>query len=282
MSETVRILLLAFVAGVGILVCIGVGIVMRRWHVRGRARRDALHVRLLRSELMQAVARGEEGFLIEHWTGRDRKAALVVSAQILGFLKGPDRRRLEEIVERNGVLRKPLARLVRRRESRRIAAVRQLAAFGNRSVQATLHSLLQHDPSPRVRLEAAIAILVAGSLPSPWRVVRSVLVDGQAPTPNHRLLFRNLALERVEAVIAMATLQEQRLVRLLAVDALGYATDPRALGVLQAAREDTDPLVADTARQALARTADGKTAARRNDYAAAAEVRRSAMARLAA
>ena len=282
MSETVRFLLIASAAGVALLTCVGLLIVARRWHVVRRDRRDALHIRLIRSELMQAVARGEEAFLIEHWTARDRKAALVIASQILGFIKGPDRRRLEEIVERNGVLRRPLARLARLRESHRIAAVRQLAAFGNASVQSSLHALLQYDPSPRVRLEAAIAILVAGTLPSPWRIVRSVLPDGQRPTPNHRLLFRNLALDRVEAVIAMATLQERQVVRLLAVDALGYATDPRAAAVLRSVEQDTDPTIASAARDALARLGPSAGTPSHSEYAAAARVRRLAQERLAA
>lgn len=282
MSEAFSVLYLALVAAFGVLVLSGLGMVARRWHLARRAARDALHVRLLRSELMQAVARGEEGFLIEHWTDRDRKAALAVASQILGFLKGPDRRRLEEVVERNGVLRKPLARIARARESRRIATLRQLAAFGNRSVQGTLHSLLQHDPSPRVRLEAAVAILVAGSLPSPWRVVRSVLPESRKATPNHRLLFHNLALERVEAVLAMATLQDRPTLRLLAIDALGHATDRRAGAVLRGALADRDAVVVQTARQALARLGDDPIGGRREDYAAAAQVRRTALRRMAA
>lgn len=282
MSETLRFLLVASATGLALLTCTGLLIVARRWHVVRRTRRDALHVRLIRSELMQAVARGEEGFLIKHWTSRDRKAALAIASQILGFIKGPDRQHLQEIVERNGVLQKPLAGLARMRESHRIAAVRQLAAFGNASVQGSLHALLQYDPSPRVRLEAAIAILVAGTLPSPWRLVRSVLPEGQQPTPNHRLLFRNLALHRVEAVIAMATLQERRIIRLLAIDALGHASDSRAGAVLRAARGDADRVVAAAAAEALARyeAAGGGTPHR--EYVAAAEVRRLAQQRLAA
>jgi hypothetical protein len=282
MSEALRFLLVASATGVALLICVGLLIVARRWHVAGQDRRDALHARLIRSELMQAVARGEEGFLIEHWAKRDRTAALVIAAQILGFIKGPDRRRLEEIVERNGVLRQPLARLARLRESHRVAAVRQLAAFGNASVQGSLHALLQYDPSPRVRLEAAIAILVAGTLPSPWRIVRSVLPEGQRPTPNHRLLFRDLALNRVEAVIAMATLQERQVVRLLAIDALGFATDARAATVLRSVEHDADPMIAATARDAMSRLDTDSATARRNAYAAAAQVRRVAQERLAA
>lgn len=275
-------LLLAFAVGIGSLIVLGLLIIARRWYVERRAHSDALHVRLLRSELMQAVARGEDGFLIEHWTTRDRTAALTVASQILTFLKGPDRRRLEEIVERNGVLRRPLARIARLLESRRIATIRQLAAFGNQSVQATLHSLLKFDPSSRVRLEAAIAILVAGSLPSPWRVLRSVLTEGQAATPNHRLLFRTLALTRVEAVIAMATLQEDKLVRQLALDALGHALDPRALQVLQTIADDDDDELNRTAQNALAGMQVNLGAGRHDEYAAAAKVRRLAMEQLAA
>lgn len=282
MSDTFRFLVVASAIGIALLTFTGLLIVARRWHVVRQSRRDALHVRLIRSELMQAVARAEEGFLIEHWTGRDRKAALAIASQILGFIKGPDRQRLQEIVERNGVLQKPLAKLARMRESHRVAAVRQLAAFGNACVQGSLHALLQYDPSPRVRLEAAIAILVAGTLPSPWRVVRSVLPEGQQPTPNHRLLFRNLALDRVEAIIAMATLQERQIIRLLAIDALGYASDPRAGPVLRSARGDADRAVAVAAAEALTRYEAAGGGAGHREYVAAAQVRRLAQKRLAA
>jgi hypothetical protein len=95
-------------------------------------------------------------------------------------------------------------------------------------------------------------------------------------------LFRNLALNRVEAVIAMATLQERQVVRLLAIDALGFATDARAATVLRSVEHDADPMIAATARDALSRLDTDSATARRNAYAAAAQVRRVAQERLAA
>lgn len=226
------------------LLCLAGGLYLRRLWVVREQRRHALHVRLLRSELMQALARDETAFMIGHWTIRDRKAAFEVSAQLLGFIKGRDRQKLQAIIEANGILHRTLIPINRLSKRKRIAAVRALAAFGNQSVQGTLEHLMLNDPSNEVRLEAAIAITVAGKLPAPWGVIRSVCKNMQTPTPNHYRLFEQMMPETCDAMIALATLQEDPLIRLLATHALGFADPKRALMTLKMLSADTDPHVA--------------------------------------
>ncbi len=204
---------------------IALAIFARRYWLGYQEKMHALHVRVLRSELLQALARGNQNFLIEHWSKRDRAAALDIAAQLLGLLKGRDRERLQEIVEDNRVLEKPLMRINRWSANKRIAAIRRLSAFGNQSVQGTLHSMMEHDPNPHVRLEAAIAISVAGTLPPVWKVFRSTVQDGQPLTPNHYSLLRSLVPTRYESIQAMAALQDNVHARILAIDAIGYAED---------------------------------------------------------
>ena len=253
MSPTLTVFLGCLI-GLGILVLIAVTLGLRRWWVRRATRQHDLHVRLLRAELMQAVARGEHNFLIEHWTKRDRAAALEVASQILSFLRGPDRQRLEAIVEENQVLRKPLLRINRLSRPKRIAMIRTIAPFGNQSVQGTLHAILRYDRSTAVRLEAALAISVAGTLPTPWRVIRAVWKAGRHLTPNHYSLFRTMADPKLEAMIAIATLQEELIPRLLAIDALAHAGPnnvERAANALKPLIRDEDPQVREATSVAL-------------------------------
>lgn len=226
---------------------------LRRLWIARESRRHALHVRLLRAELMQALARDETAFLIDHWTRRDRKAAFEVAAQLLGFIRGRDRERLEAIIEVNQILNGTLLRINRISKRRRIAAIRDLAAFGNRSVQGTLEQLMHDDPSPEVRLEAAIAITVAGELPAPWCVIRSVCETAQSLSPNHYYLFEQMMPEKTEAMLALATMQENRLIRLLAVHALGLAEPGSAMPTLRMLITDSDPHVAAKAAETLDR-----------------------------
>jgi HEAT repeat protein len=230
--------------------CSGCLYLRRKWVVREQ-QRHALHVRLLRAELMQALARDESAFLIDHWTRRDRKAAFEVAAQLLGFVKGRDRKSLEAIVETNGILNPILLRINRISKRRRIAAIRNLAAFGNRSVQGTLEHLMLNDVSNEVRLEAAIAITVAGELPAPWCVIRSVCEGVSHPSPNHFRLFEQMMPEKCEAMLALATLQDDRTIRLLALHALGLSEPERAVPTLLLLTKDEDAEVAAKAAETL-------------------------------
>lgn len=252
-----------FTGAMTLLVALGCCVFARRWLVRRAAARDQLYVRLIRSELMQAVGRGQHNFLIEHWTERDRRAAFTVAAQILGFLTGPDRARLEQIVEENLVLRWPLLRINRRTAPKRIAPIRQLAAFGNQTVQGTLHALMREDPSPLVRLEAAVAITVAGRLPAPLTVVRAVCPPGKRLTPNHQALFRAMAAERPEAMAAMATMHEDEAIRLLAIEAIGHVQNDSAELVLGELIAGTDKRIAHAAAAAASTMAHAGSPARK-------------------
>ena len=252
-----------FAIAMGALVALGFCVFARRWYVRQAAERTQLYNRVIRSELMQAVGRGQHNFLIEHWSERDRRAAFAIAAQILGFLTGPDRARLEQIVEENLVLRWPLLRINRRTASKRIAMIRQLAAFGNQTVQGTLHALMREDPSPRVRLEAAIAITVAGRLPAPAVVLRAVCPPGQALTPNHQALFRALAAERPEALAAMATMHEDEAIRLLVIEALGHVQNDSAEVALGELIAGSEPAIASAAAAAAGQMARGGSPARK-------------------
>lgn len=228
---------------------------MRRLWVARETQRHSVHVRLLRAELMQALARDESAFVIDHWSRRDRKAALEVASQLLGIIKGRDRQKLEAIVESNHILNKALLRINRISKRRRIAEIRVLAVFGNRSVQGTLEHLMLNDPSNDVRLEAAIAITVAGQLPGPWNVIRAVCDGITTPCPNHYRLFEAMMPEKCDAMLALATFQEDRVIRLLAIHALGFADTDQATLTLRSMLDDGDAHIVIKARESLDRVA---------------------------
>lgn len=253
MSHPVTILFAVLLALLIILFGFSGILYSRRVWLAREQQRHSVHVRLLRAELMQALARDENAFLIEHWTGRDRKAALEVAAQLLAFLKGRDREKLEAIVETNNVLTRTLLRINRISKSRRIAAIRSLAAFGNSSVQGTLEHLMVNDPSTEVRLEAAIAITVAGELPTPWHVIRSICSGVATPSPNHFRLFEAMMPEKCEAMIALATMQDDPAIRTLAAHALGYADSERPVSTLRSLVADEVEAVAKKAAASLER-----------------------------
>lgn len=253
MSEhVVTLFTILFAILIMLLGCSGVLYLRRLW-VGRENRRHALHVRLLRAELMQALARDETAFLIHHWTNRDRKAAFEVAAQLLAFIKGQDRDKLEAIIETNHVLNRTLVRINRVDQKRRIAAIRNLAAFGNRSVQGTLERLMLDDPSTEVRLEAAIAITVAGNLPAPWSVIRAVCEGIKIPSPNHYRLFEQMMPETCDAMLAIVTMHDDRVIRILAIHALGFADPEKAIPTLRSLIQDTDREVAAKAAASLER-----------------------------
>ncbi|HMS20070.1 hypothetical protein [uncultured Sphingorhabdus sp.] len=251
MSDPVALLFLILaIVLLGLSVSAG-ALYLRRKLVAWQAKRHALHVRLLRSELMQALARDETSFLIDHWSSHDRRAAFDVASQLLSLVRGNDREKLQAIAEANNVFKNELLKINRVSAKRRVSLIRQLAAFGNRSVQGTLQQLMLHDPSREVRLEAAIALAVSGELPAPWGIIRSVFADVSQPSPNHFLLFRQMMPEKTEAMIAMATMQEDGLIRRMAIFALGFGDRAVVAPILKALMLDSDNTVAEAAATAL-------------------------------
>ncbi|WP_165362139.1 hypothetical protein [Qipengyuania thermophila] len=248
MSASAQALLIILFQGLCVLLGGALIIVTRRWFVAQRAARDRLRQRILRAELIQAVIRDNDGFVCRSWSARDRRAAFAVAAQLLALLPDRERGRLERIVEGHGVLAEAMRQLRHRSPHRRIAAARRLAPFGTPAVQDALHGSLRRDPSVRVRLEAAIAISVRGTLPPLWRLVRDVLPEGQPLTPNHRLLFRSLAPRCPDALVALATCQDEARLRVLAVDGLLHGAPSRLDHVADLLGDDPDPEVARLAR----------------------------------
>lgn len=201
-------------------------LITRRWIIAFGEKRGALHTRLLRSELLQALARGTVMTGLDHWNTRDRKAAFMVSSQLLCLIRGRDKERLLDIIEANNLLHKRLTRINRFGKSRRIATIRELAPFDCISVRGTLNGVMQDDPDAEVRVEAALVLAKMGSLPSPWQILKSIYTQCGTILPAHRQLFRALMPAHAEGLLAMALYQENRIARLLAIDGLGQSTDP--------------------------------------------------------
>ena len=219
------------------------GMLVRRWWVTKIDARRVLNMRVIRSELLQAVARGDENFIIEHWSPSDRRAAMDVASQLVCLIKGRDRERLLEILDANQVLKTPLARLNRFGVMRRLAAVKSLAPFGTKSVLGTFKQLILDDPAITIRVEAALALAKFNALGTPWQTYLTTCPASSRLTPGHFELFRAMMPSHSEAFVAMALYQDDLNARLLAIDALGFGGSVRDIKKLGELMSDDDPAI---------------------------------------
>ena len=226
MISTISLLFLVAYVTAGLVLFL-LGLIVRRWIVAFNEKRHTLHMRLLRSELLQALARGNSMIDLDHWSTRDRKAAFVVASQLLCLIRGHDKERLLDIIESNRLLHKRLARINRFGKLRRIATIQELAPFDCQSVRGTLNGVMQDDPDTEVRVEAALVLAKWGALPSPWQILKSIYTNCGTILPAHRQLFRALMPVHAEGLLAMALYQENRIARLLAIDGLGQSNDAK-------------------------------------------------------
>ena len=209
----------------GALTALGAVLILRRAWVARKSRTHELHCRLIRAELMQMVARGDDRFVIAHWTPADRKAAFEVSAQLLCLIRGNERDRLLGIIDANEILAEPLGRINRKAKQRRIATIRSLVPYDTPTVVGILDRLMVDDPESDVRFEAALALAKNDRLTAPWRVIEAVCPDGTALSPAHRQLLRSMMPKHREGFLAIAFYQDRWLARILAIDALGHGHD---------------------------------------------------------
>ena len=219
------------------------GMVIRRWWVTKSEAGRALNMRVIRSELLQAVARGDDNFIIEHWSSADRQAAMAVASQLVCLIKGRDRERLLDILDANQVLRKPLAKLNRFGTQRRLAAVKSLAPFGSKAVLGTFKNLMLDDPSIMIRVEAALTLAKFDALATPWQTFLATNPSGSRLAPGHFELFRAMMPRHSEAFLAMALHQDVLNARLLAIDALGFGGGSRDIVRLGELMFDEDPAI---------------------------------------
>ncbi|MBU6207289.1 MAG: HEAT repeat domain-containing protein, partial [Alphaproteobacteria bacterium] len=241
---SLALFLTLFLLGVlGALACFGGVLILRRTWVARSKRAHDIHLRLIRAELMQVIARGDESFIIAHWTKQDRKAAFEVSAQILCLLRGRERERLLDIIDANHILREPLGRINRKAKLRRIAIIRRLVPYDTKTVVGILDRLMVDDPEIEVRFEAALALAKNNRLDTPWRVIEAICPEGTPLAPAHRQLFRSMMPQHSEGFMTLALYQDRFSARVLAIDALGSSHDYRIAQRLEPLIDDDDPRI---------------------------------------
>jgi hypothetical protein len=98
---------------------------------------------------------------------------------------------------------------------------------------------MRADTDPAVRLEAGLALVRLGALPTVAEAI--VALDGAYRAPAHRIIFRALAAHRPAEMVAAWTTFGAGPARLAIADALGDVFDPGAFAALQSAIRDPDP-----------------------------------------
>jgi HEAT repeat protein len=107
-------------------------------------------------------------------------------------------------------------------------------------VEDALQVRLRTDPDSTVRLEAGLALVRLGTLPSVVDVIET-LDEGAYGAPAHRIIFRALASYRPAEMVDAWRTHGDGPARLAIADALGDVFDPGAFAALREAIVDPDP-----------------------------------------
>lgn len=197
-------------------------------------------MRALTREIMASLPTGETGGIFAQATDSERLTAIAHLGQLV---RGDDRVRLTEFVEDNHLLDRSFADARRGSDARRVDAMRQLGTIGGPRAIDTLVTILNEDPHPSVRLEAAAMLAPLGALPPPRRLIGALNLDHNLVTRLHRALFRSLAPAHSAELLALLADDQPPMLRALIIDALGWTEDRSALPALSAAAGDADPEV---------------------------------------
>ena len=235
-----QLLILLTAGGSLLLLAALAGVVVRRGMHEGRASMDAQRGAAFRAAVLPLIGQADEDAVavLEGWRGDP--VALDVASHLLQLLRGGERDNLLRMVEQLGLLRAEIARLASKRPARRIAAVRTLGSFPSASVEAALKHRFRYDAEPAVRLEAGLALVRLGTLPTVAQAI-AALDDGAFRAPAHRIVFRALAAQRPSEMIAAWNECGASAARFAIADALGDVFHPGAFDTLRAAIADPDP-----------------------------------------
>lgn len=213
-------------------------LVMRRDRKeRGRAATETNN-RSLTREIMAALPGAERPGEAYRQASPEQRLAAV--SHLSRLVRGEDRLRLAAFVERHQLVDRVLAKAQRRRTARRVDAVRTLGGAGGIQAVVMLTRMLQNDKAPAVRLEAAAMLARLEALPPAEVLIEALALQTVPVTPLHNALFRALAPQRAEELLALPWRSFPPGLHALVVDALGWTEDYSTLGVLGEAANAPD------------------------------------------
>lgn len=216
-------------------------LVMRRDRKERSRAANEVNSRSLTREIMAALPGTEPpGDAYRNASSEQRLAAV---SHLSRLVRGEDRVRLTAFVDRHDVVEQVLARTRRRRTARRVDAVRALGGVGGAQAIAALQTMLRHDRSLPVRLEAAAMLARLEVLPPANALLDALSLEYVPITPLHHALFRALAPLRAEELLTLARRGLPPPLRALIVDALGWTDDYSTLGAIEEASRSPEPEV---------------------------------------
>jgi HEAT repeat protein len=226
-------------------------LVMRRDRKERSRASAATNDRALTREILAALPGAERpGEAYRQASAAQRLAAV---SHLRRLMRGEDRLRLTAFVERHQLVDGILARAQRRRTSRRVDAVRTLGGVGGTQAVTALDAMLRQDKALPVRLEAAAMLARLEALPSADVLIAALALEEVPVTPLHHALFRALAPNRAEELLALSWRNFPPGLHALIVDALGWTDDYSTLDVLGEASSADDTEVRLAALTAAAR-----------------------------
>ncbi|HEU0043712.1 HEAT repeat domain-containing protein [Sphingomonas sp.] len=218
------------------------GVVIRRGFQERRVGRMVRRAGEFRKAVLPLMARRDRDAAAALAAWRGDPVALEVAGQLLQLLRGAERERLLDFVRELDLLdlERELIRLRARNIARRTATVRKLGGFPLSEVIEALAQCFRTDPAFGVRLEAGLALVRLGALPSVDEALAALDDDGFR-SPAHRIIFRALAGDRPAEVVAAWDRHATGAPRFALADALGDVFDPKAVAALRMAIMDADP-----------------------------------------
>jgi HEAT repeat protein len=251
-GKAVLWLLCAGLAGAATLMMLG--LVARRYFLDRRAIRQGRR----RQELVERVI-----VAIDPLSG-DEKAPLVgddagrrllaqIGCDFMDLVRGEDRRKLQDLLEFNGVVEMALVELATGPVRRREAATAVLAPFTRQECRAALLTSLEHDPDPSVRMSAAFALVEWGGMPSMSRLVAALRMSEDKRSLRLLALFCHIAELNPAELLDLAASGTGPNVLILALHALARAGVLEALPLLLEATSHAAADVRAEAYRSLAR-----------------------------
>ena len=236
--------LLFVIAATGSLLLLAAlaGVVLRRGLQELHADRSVRRATEFRKAVLPLIGRRDVDAVTALAEWRGDPVALDVAGHLLQLLRGAERERLLDLVRELDLLgmKRELIHLRAKSSARRIATIRKLGGFPLAEVLAALNQRFHTDPAFAVRLEAGLALVRLGTLPSVEEAL-AALDDGGFRSPAHRIIFRALAAHHPTEIVAAWTRHETGAARFALTDALGDVFDSQAVAALRAAILDPDP-----------------------------------------
>jgi len=218
-----RIAILVSVYGALVMAAFLLFLVMRRDRKERRLAQSQANARTLLREVMTAVTRGEAtGPAYAAASDEERLTAVTHLGQLV---RGEDRERLTEFVERNRLLRAIADRTRRGSRARRVDAVRLLGSIGGARAVSALTGLLSEDRDPALQLEVAAMLAKLSALPAPDVLITALDLERVPVTRVHRALFRAVAPFHAAELRRLAKRELPSGLRAVIVDALGWTGD---------------------------------------------------------